>query len=81
MIQCMVPAVPAGSTFTIGWPGGPHKVGDPNCPECWGSQFPLPCADPKCPGLVHEEYVDESYDSIYTTLRCDLCGGDEHIET
>lgn len=75
----MVPAVPAGSTMVMGDFESLHKVGDAECRECFSSYFPKPCADPECPGLVHEEFLEESWDSYYTTKQCDLCGGDEHV--
>ena len=46
-----------------------HTVGDI---ECCGWGGPQPCGD-GCPGLVHIEFLDESYDSLIMTYRCDVC--------
>jgi hypothetical protein len=53
-----------------------HEVGNEECRSCF--------YDPKshedveegstCIGLVHEQFFDESYDSVITVRVCDVCG-------
>ena len=50
-----------------------HEAGNDDCPRC----SPQRC---DCGGLIHDEYLDESYDpetgdeSVYYTYLCDQCG-------
>lgn len=59
--------------MTMELEGWPHTVGDTECGHCW-SGFPRDCDEEGCGGLVHAEFMEESYDSVYLTYRCDRCG-------
>lgn len=70
-------------TFSFGEDDYPHRIGDPTCDEgyClgdkegWPDCYPTPCEN--CDGLVHANFVDESWDSIILVTRCDKCGSPE----
>lgn len=48
-----------------------HEVDNNRCQECWSS-FPKNC---ECSGLVHAEFIKESWDRVLTLLFvCDKCG-------
>ncbi len=44
-----------------------HEIGNIDCPQCDA----YPC---ECGGIVHREYLDESWDSVYFSYWCDSCG-------
>lgn len=50
-----------------------HKSGDADCAHCY-AEYPLPHA---CGGLMHCEFIDESYDEVFLRKRCDGCGEEE----
>ena len=61
----------AVTLFTVGEEIN-HRLGDPQCPECW-EEFPEPCP---CGGMVHAaggEAEDEDGNVLLTT-KCDGCG-------
>lgn len=47
-----------------------HYINDDECEECWNE--PSRCKN--CGGLIHKEYVDESYDDVQLAYACDKCG-------
>jgi hypothetical protein len=64
------------TTLVFGEDEDPHRVGDPDCDQGWcGSLgWPMPCEQPGCPGLVHANFGDESYDGYWLYTKCDVCG-------
>jgi hypothetical protein len=51
-----------------------HRIGDPECPECW-EEYPEPC---RCGGLMHAAGGEEDADgNISLTTCCDRCGRSE----
>jgi len=56
-----------------------HNVGDPKCSSCMSDNYPKPCSQPGCTGLIHlegEEIWDneiQGYD-YFTRTKCDACG-------
>ena len=51
-----------------------HPIGDRECAFCW-SEYPIPCDDPNCDGLIHSEFGEEDSDMNYTlNTKCDVCG-------
>jgi hypothetical protein len=68
MATCAVPARPRGILID----GRFHAEGDLDCGECW-SDFPTACPDPSCPGHLHAEFGDESWDGYYLLFKCDIC--------
>ena len=62
-------------TFTVTSDGSEHTVGDANCSKGWcgGWGYPKPCP---CGGLIHAECIDEDYDNVYLSKKCDKCGED-----
>ncbi len=47
-----------------------HQVGN-RCSECWRG-FPRKCC---CGGMIHAEFVKESWDKVVTLVsKCDQCG-------
>ena len=59
-------------TETIAIDGEAHAVGDEECADCWG-EYPQPH---ECGGLMHAQFIDESYDSVMLGYLCDKCGED-----
>ena len=62
--------------------GHQHRIGDPNCDEGWcsgqGFSYPKPCETTDgCPGLVHANFGDESWDGYWLYTKCDVCGEPE----
>lgn len=53
--------------------GDEHIIGDTECNNCWSDNYPKKC---KCGGLIHQQFIDESYDSVCTAKRCDNCNDD-----
>ena len=51
--------------------GVQHEVGNPDCPQCWGTFWPRRC---RCGGRVHAGFVDESWDNVILGYACDVCG-------
>lgn len=56
-----------------------HRSGDPTCGEGWClSDYPKPCEEPGCTGLVHANFGDENADCDYwLDTKCDVCGEPE----
>lgn len=56
-----------------------HTVGDRECTDGWcGSEYPKPCEEPGCSGLVHANFGDENADGDYWVhTKCDVCGEGE----
>jgi hypothetical protein len=56
-----------------------HVVGDEDCAEGWcGSEYPKPCDEEDCDGLIHADFGDEDYDGDYWLYtECDKCGSRE----
>lgn len=53
--------------------GVEHPTGQ-DCQECW-SDFPRPCTNEGCNGLVHAVFGDENYDGDYWLYyKCTACG-------
>lgn len=55
-----------------------HVVGNADCQVGWcsgvGWDYPHPCEEPGCPGQVHAEFGDESYEGDYWLYtKCDVC--------
>jgi hypothetical protein len=61
--------------------GNAHDAGagEDACASCW-SGFPRACLRDGCTGLVHQQYFDESWDSVQFIYRCTVCGDDEEHE-
>ena len=51
--------------------GVKHTIGDKECSECWYE--PRYC---KCGGIIHSQYIDETWDDLYISHICDKCGID-----
>lgn len=55
---------------------------DGECKACWPN-YPKPCTEKDCKGLVHAEFGDESYDpesgeeNYWLETKCDTCGEPE----
>lgn len=57
-----------------------HPIGDKECGVSWcgGTSYPKPCdLTPDCPGLVHANYIEESWDGYQLDTKCDVCGESE----
>lgn len=52
-----------------------HTQGDVNCEYCWGWGPHKKC---ECGGVVHSEFEEESYDSVFLTYECDACNSREN---
>lgn len=65
-------------TIELGEFDSEHRVGDRDCQVGWcgGAQnYPQPCENEGCPGLVHAEFGDEDADCNYWLYtKCDVCG-------
>jgi hypothetical protein len=63
--------------FTVG-EESTHRLGEPDCPECW-EEYPAPCP---CGGLMHAGAGEEDPDNVeWPTTQCDRCGrSEEEIE-
>ena len=60
--------------------GDEHNTGDQECPAGWCGTFnyPRPCEQAGCNGLVHADFGDENYDCDYWLYtKCDVCGEPE----
>lgn len=51
--------------------GTEHEDGVIDCAECWAE-----CTPCSCGGLIHHQFIDESYDSVIICHRCDKCQED-----
>lgn len=49
-----------------------------NCKACYGWDFPYPCACGK--GWVHEDYLDEDEDNVWTRTFCSNPDCEEELE-
>ena len=49
-----------------------HDIDNLDCNECWDG-YPRQC---KCGGLIHQEFLDEDWDSVYFRYRCNKCWDD-----
>ena len=60
--------------FTVGEQVS-HRVGDPQCPECW-EEYPEPC---RCGGLMHAAGGEEEDPdgNVLLVTCCDQCGRSE----
>jgi len=57
--------------------GEAHVVGSYQCRAGWcgGIAFPRSCK--RCGGLLHAEFVDQTFDGPELAVKCDTCGGGE----
>lgn len=67
------------TTFHFGVEDDEHHIGNPDCNAGWCDTFawPKPCDVPGCPGLIHANYIDESWDGYALDTQCDVCGEPE----
>lgn len=59
-------------TFVYGEGFHEHTRGDEACEGCWKSS-PCRC---ECGGLVHGQFFEEDWDSVFLAYYCDRCGED-----
>jgi hypothetical protein len=54
-----------------------HSIGNEHCTAGWCScsDYPQPCIDESCKGLIHADFGDEDSDCNYWLYtQCDTCG-------
>lgn len=70
-------SVTAGRTIAFGDSNQEHVVGNADCSVGWcgTKQYPKPCDNQGCTGLVHANFGDENSDGDYWLYtQCDVCG-------
>ncbi len=50
-----------------------HEIGNKECSGCWSSSEAPRCDVEGCSGLMHNEFLDEDWDNVYLTWKCDVC--------
>ena len=79
-----VSATSTAETFSFSAAKYPHRIGDAKCDEGWcgaGDDWPRPCEQHNCTGLLHTNFGDYDYDgpnAFWLDVRCYKCGTSEY---